>query len=191
MKSRTSKVSLFVAIALWPGSALAADAAEAEGSWFALIFYAVNFLLFVWVVKRYGWANITQFFRNRSHTIRDIRERAEKTFQEAQELASRAAQLLRQLEADKRKMTSELDEETTHQIGQIKRAAHEAVERIRRDAEITRAALGDAAQRRLRQTMAEAAGRIARELVRRNFQASDQSRLLNGFIDQIDKESRP
>ncbi len=169
---------------------MAAEGEEAKGSWFALIFYAINFLLFLWIVRRYGWPRITQFFRSRSHTIRDIRGRAEKAYQEAQQLANRAAQQLRQLAADQRRMTSELDEETAYQIEQINDAAHEAVKRVRRDAEISTAALRDGAQRRLRQTMAEAAGTIARELVSRNFQAADQARLLQGFIDRIDEEAR-
>ncbi len=190
MKSRIATIGVITAALFWPSLVLAAEGEEAKGSWFALIFYAINFLLFLWIVRRYGWPPITQFFRSRSHTIRDIRGRAEKAYQEAQQLANRAAQQLRQLAADQRRMTSELDEETAYQIEQINDAAHEAVKRVRRDAEISTAALRDGAQRRLRQTMAEAAGTIARELVSRNFQAADQARLLQGFIDRIDEEAR-
>jgi len=190
MKSRITTISLTVAIAFWPGWVFAAEQEQAEGSWFALIFYAINFLLFLWIVRKYGWARITQFFRDRSRSIRDIRSRAEKAFQDARALADRAARQLQLLEEDESTMMAELDEETTYQIGQINQAAIEAVSRIRRDTEITREALRYAAQRRLRQTMAEAAGGIARELVSRNFQASDQARLLEGFIDRMGEEAR-
>jgi F-type H+-transporting ATPase subunit b len=191
MKTRIASVSVWAATVLWPGWVFAAEGEPAEGSWFALIFYAINFLLFLWIVRRYGWPYITQFFHGRSSTIREIRGRAEKVYQEAQELATRAAQQLQQLEADKRKMMSELDEETAYQVKQVNEAAREAVSRIRRDTEITRAALRDAAQRRLRETMAEAAGRLAREIISRNFRASDQARLLQGFVDRIGEEARP
>jgi len=174
----------------WPSWVFGADAEHTEGSWFALIFYAINFLLFVWIVSSYGWPRIRQFFRNRSRTIRDARGRAESAFREAQELANRAAQQLRQLDADKRTMIVELDEETTYQVRQVNQTAREAVNRIRREAEITTIALRDGAQRRLRQTMAEAAGRIARGLVSRNFQTSDQDRLLRGFVEYIGEEMR-
>src|SRR5215471_16183289 len=188
MKARIARISLTAAVAFWPSWVFAAEGEQVEGSWFALIFYTINFLLFLWIVRRYGWPRIKQFFHDRSHTIREIRGRAEKAYQEARELANRAAQQLGQLEADERKMASELDEETTYQIGQINDAAREAVSRIRRDAEITTAALRDGAQRRLRQTMADAVGEIARGLVSRNFQASDQARLLQSFIDRIGEE---
>ncbi|MBV8056047.1 MAG: ATP synthase F0 subunit B [Deltaproteobacteria bacterium] len=190
MKARIVRISLSVAAVFWPSWVFAAEGEQAEGSWFALIFYTINFLLFLWIVGKYGWPRITQFFLSHSHTIREIRGRAEKAYREAQEQANRAAQQLQQLEADKRKVMSELDQETAYQIGQMNDAAREAVSRIRRDTEITTMALRDGAQRRLRQTMAEAAGRIAHELVSRNFQASDQAQLLQGFIDRISEEAR-
>src|ERR1700756_5192314 len=111
MKARIARISLTAAIAFWPSWVFAAEGEQAEGSWFALIFYAINFLLFLWIVRRYGWPYIKQFFNDRSHNIREIRGRAEKAYHDAQELANRAAQQLQQLEADKRKMKSELDEE--------------------------------------------------------------------------------
>jgi ATP synthase F0 subunit b len=191
MKARIISISLWAAIVLWPAWSFAAEGEPAQGSWFALIFYAINFVLFVWLVRKYGWPYITQFFHDRSSTIREIRSRADKAYQEAQELAGRARQQLEQLAADQRKMTSELDDETAYQVRQLNEAASEAVSRIRRDTEITRTALREAAQRRLRETMAEAAGRLAREIISRNFRASDQARLLQGFIDRVGEEARP
>src|SRR5262249_47923933 len=109
-----SRIRLVVAAALlfWPASVFAAESEQAGGSWFSLIFYAINFLLFIWIVRRYAWAGIIQFFRDRSRNIRDIRGRAEKAYQDAQELGRRAAQQLELLEADKRRMMAELDAET-------------------------------------------------------------------------------
>lgn len=190
MKARITRISLIAAAVFWPSWVFAAEGEQVQGNWFALIFYAVNFLFFVWIVWRYGGPRIRQFFHDRSYTIRDIRDRAEKAYQEAQELANRAAQQLRQLEADQRNLMSELDEETNYQIGQMNDAAREAANRIRRDMELTRVALHDGAQRRLRETMAGAAGRIARELVSRHIQASDQARLLQGFLDCMDEQAR-
>jgi F-type H+-transporting ATPase subunit b len=191
MRSRIAVSSFATAMALWPGWVFAAEAEPAGGSWFALIFYVINFLLFLWVVRKYGWPRIIQFFHERSRTIRDIRGRAEKAHQEAQELAQRAAEQLARLEADKHQLKAELDEETAYQLRRMNEAAHEAESRIRRDTEVTRLGLREAAQRRLRRIMAQAAGRIARELVHRNFQPSDQARLLSSFVDRMDEESRP
>jgi F-type H+-transporting ATPase subunit b len=191
MTSRIARIGLIAAILSWPGWVFAADAEQSEGSWFALIFYAINFLLFLWIVRAYAWPRIAEFFRSRSRTIRDNRSRAEKAFHEAQEIATRAARLLRQLDTDKRTLMVELDEETAYLVRQINQAARDTVNRIRRDTESTVVALKDGAQRRLRRTVAEAAGRIARELLARNFQPSDQDRLLRGFVEDIGEETRP
>jgi F0F1-type ATP synthase membrane subunit b/b' len=190
MKARITTISLTASALCWPSSVFATQGETAHGSWFALIFYGINFLLFLWIVRRYGWSRVTQFFHDRSHTIGEIRGRAEKAYREAQELAKGASQLLQHLEADQRKLMSELDNGTAYQVAQMTDAAREAVNRLQRDTEITTAALREGAQRRLRQTMAEAAGTIARELVKRNFQASDQARLLQGFINGIGEEAR-
>ncbi len=190
MNSRIAKLALGMAVLLWPASGLAAEAEPSEGSWLALIFYGINFVLFVWILRAYGWPRISEFFHNRSGVIRDNRNRAERAFRDAQELANRAAQQLRQLDAEKRAMLAELDDETNYEIRRIEEAARETVDRIRRDTQRARVALLDGAQRRLRQALAEAAGGIARELVTRNFQPSDQARLLHNFVEHVGEETR-
>jgi F-type H+-transporting ATPase subunit b len=191
MKGRFATISLTAAVVFWPGWVFAAEGEPAGGSWFALIFYVINFVLFVWLVRRYGGPRIKQFFHDHAHSIREIRDHAEKAHQEAQGLAQRAAEQLRQLEAEQREMKSELDEETAYQVTQVIDAARDAVTRIRRDTEITAVALRDGAQRRLRQSLAEGAGRMARELMESSFRAFDQARLLRGFIDRIGEETHP
>jgi F0F1-type ATP synthase membrane subunit b/b' len=190
MNSRIAKCALGIAVLLWPSAGLTAEAKPTEGSWLALIFYGINFLLFLWVLRVYGWPWISEFFHSRSGIIRENRNRAERAFREAQELANRAAQLLRQLDADKQALLTELEDETNYEIRRINQAAREAVDRIWLDTHTTRAALLDGAQRRLRQALAEATGRIARELVSRNFQPSDQARLLQEFVERIGGEAR-
>src|SRR5215469_12976918 len=102
MNSRISRFGLIAVMLFWPSGVFAAEPEQAERSWFALIFYAVNFLLFLWIVRKYGWPRVAEFFRNRSRTIIDSRRDAETGLQEAQELAQRAAQQLGSLDADKR-----------------------------------------------------------------------------------------
>jgi F-type H+-transporting ATPase subunit b len=188
MKSRIA--ILLTAAALWPSLAYAAEGAEPAGSWSSLIFYAINFVLFLWVVKHYGGARISGFFHDRAKTIRETISRAEKAFRDAQDLANAAAERTAKLEAEKAKIASDLADETVYQIGRIYDVAQEAAARIKRDSELTVAALRESGQRRLRETMAAAAGRIAREVLARNFEAADQRRLLDGFVGKLGEEAR-
>jgi hypothetical protein len=94
-----------------------------------------------------------------------------------------------QLDAEKKQIASEFAAETQYQIGRIQELARETVARIERDTNLTVIAVREGAQRRLRQSLAMAAGRLARDLVARHFEASDQKRLLEVFIDRLGDEA--
>jgi F-type H+-transporting ATPase subunit b len=183
-------IACVAATILVPIRASAADAEVVEGGWYPLIFYAINFLLFLWIVRRYGWPGISHFFHERARNIHENRARAESSYQQALELANRASERLQQLETEKGQIASELEHETRFQIDRIHEMAQEAVNRIQRDNAVTLAALREAAQRRLRESMAAAAGTIAREMLRRDFQSADQARLLQSFVERIGEEAR-
>jgi F0F1-type ATP synthase membrane subunit b/b' len=46
-------------------------------------------------------------------------------------------------------------------------------------------ALSEAAKRRVRAQLAESAATLASDLIGRDFQAADQGRLLDGFMDKL------
>jgi F0F1-type ATP synthase membrane subunit b/b' len=175
---------------LFPALAYAAEGGEEAGTWFPLIFYAINFAIFIWVLKHYAGAAIVGYFRDRSTTIRETITRAETSYHEAQERANRAAERMAKLEAEKTRIASDLADETVYQIGKLYDAAHETVARLKRDSEQTGRALQEAAQRHVRQALAHAAGHIARELLTRNFEAADQARLLDGLGERLSEEAR-
>jgi F0F1-type ATP synthase membrane subunit b/b' len=181
---------MIVTVLLCPALAMAADGAEAPGTWHALAFYIVNFALFAWIVKRFGGPQISTFFRNRARQIRTNLGRAETALNEAQQLAGRAAELSAGLPAEKDRISAELASETAYQVRQIAELGRESVERIKRDAALSVAAAREAGQRRLREALAAAAGRLAGELVSRDFQAADQTRLLANFVGRLNEEAR-
>ena len=192
MKRRlaVTAIAVLALAALCPGLGYAAEGGEEAGSWFPLIFYAINFAIFIWVLKHYAGAAIVGYFRDRSTTIRETITRAESRYQEGQERANRAAERMARLEAEKTRIASDLADETVYQIGKLYDAAHETVARLKRDAEQTASALREAAQRQVRHALAEAAGHLARDLLTRNFEPSDQARLLEGLGERLSEEAR-
>jgi len=183
-------IATIVAALLCPAAAFAAEGAETPGTWPALIFYVINFGLFVWIVKRYGGPQISEFFKTRAKTIRENASRAQTAFADARALAKRAAELTAGLEAEKTRLASELAEETSNQIRRLGELAKEAAARIARDGATSVIAAREAVQRRLRETLAAAAARLALELVRRDFHPADQARLLEGFVGRLGEEAR-
>ena len=180
-----SSVGLFPALAFCAENAAATEA----GSWFALLFYVINFSLFVVIIVRYAGSAIKGFFRDRAVGIRQNMQRADSAFLQAQERASGAAELMSRLEADKAKIASEMADETVYQVGRIYDMAREAVARLKRDTELTSAVLRESGRRHVREAMSLAAGEIARELIVRNFEPSDQSRLLEQFTAKLNQEA--
>jgi F0F1-type ATP synthase membrane subunit b/b' len=184
-------IATVLSVGLFPALAFCADnaAATEAGSWFALLFYVINFSLFVMIIVRYAGPAIKGFFRDRAIGIRQNMQWADNALLQAQERASRAAEQMSRLDAEKARIASEMTDETAYQVGRIYDMAREAVARLKRDTELTSAALRESGRRHVREAMALAAGEIARELIVRNFESADQSRLLEQFTAKLNQEA--
>lgn len=184
-------IATALSVGLFPALAFCAEnsAATETGSWFALLFYVINFSLFLMIIVRYAGPAIKGFFRDRAVGIRQNMQRADSALLQAQERASRAAEQMSRLDAEKARIASEMTDETVYQVGRIYDMAREAVARLKRDTELTSAALRESGRRHVREAMALAAGEIARELIVRNFEPSDQSRLLEQFTAKLNQEA--
>lgn len=184
-------IAAIIVAALVPSAARAAEGApEPPGSWLALLFYVINFALFVFILAKYALPLGRDFFANRANSIRDSLKKAESNFREAEELANRAAERSAKLEGEKAQIEADLDAETNYQIQHIHELADETAVRIKRDAELSAAAARENGHRRMRAALAAAAGRLARERIEAAFQPNDQERLLDGFVAKLRDEAR-
>jgi F0F1-type ATP synthase membrane subunit b/b' len=165
------------------------EAAAGGGSWLSLLFYVINFAVFVWILARYAAPPVRKFFADRATGIKDTFARAETTLKEAQDLASRAADRMARLEAEKKQLRADLDAETAYTVNRIRKMARETAQRIIHDTELTGNAITEAAQRRVRAMLAETTGKVARELMVKSFTDDDQARLLRGFEEKLAQEA--
>ena len=185
MKKWITSAAIFAA-AFFPNAAFAAEDAGAEhGSWLLLAFFAINFILFVAVLVYFAGPPARKFFADRAVTIRTDLSRAASAFAEAQELANKAAARMAALAAELKKLTDELERETAFQVGKVAELAKSTADRIHRDTAVSSSALSEAARRRVRAQLAESAATLARDLIGRNFQPTDQGRLIDGFMDKL------
>jgi F0F1-type ATP synthase membrane subunit b/b' len=175
-----------LAAAFFPDAALAAEDAGAEhGSWLLLTFFAINFVLFVWVLIHFAGPAARKFFADRAATIRTALSRASSALAEAEDLANKAAARMAALSAELKKVADELEQETAFQVAKVADLAKSTAERIRHDTAMSSSALSEAARRRVRAQLAESAATMARDLIGRNFQPTDQGRLIDGFMDKL------
>jgi F0F1-type ATP synthase membrane subunit b/b' len=189
---KRSVILLTGAVLLVPVAAWCAEGGEAAGggSWLSLLFYVVNFALFVWILVHYAGAPVRKFFADRANAINETTTRAEAALKEAQDLANRSAERMSRLGAEKKQLRADLDAETAYMANRIRELAREAALRIIRDTELTGEAITEAAQRRVRALLAQATGRRARELMVKSFTPEDQTRLLRGFEEKLAQEAR-
>jgi F0F1-type ATP synthase membrane subunit b/b' len=185
MKKRMVSAAI-IAVALFPGLALAAEeAAEDSGSWLIFLYFAINFTLFASILYYFAGPPVRKFFVDRATTIRGSLSRADTAYKAAQDLANQAAAKLASLEAELKHLADEIENETKFQVARIGEVAKAAQERIHRDTELSTAALSEAAQRRVRERLSESAATLARDVISRNFERADQGRLIDGFMDRL------
>jgi F0F1-type ATP synthase membrane subunit b/b' len=165
------------------------EAAAGGGSWLSLLFYVINFAVFVWILVHYAGPQVRKFFSDRAEGIKETFARAEAVYKEAQVLANRAAERMSRLEAEKKQLRADLDAETAYITNRIREMARETAQRIVRDTELTANAITEAAQRRVRAMLAQTTGKLARELMVKNFTDDDQARLLRGFEEKLAQEA--
>lgn len=189
MKRRTVTAALFLA-AFFPSVAMAAEEAEAQGSWLSFSFFAINFLVFAFVLVRFAGPLIRKFFADRASMIHSNLAKSEDAFREAEALAKAAAERIAALEQEAAQLKQDLQEETDFQLRRVAELARTNSERIRRDTQITASAIAENAQRSVRHHLATVAAQLARDLISRHFESADQSRLISGFMERLGEEAR-
>jgi F0F1-type ATP synthase membrane subunit b/b' len=187
-----SVIGLTCAVLLLPAAGWCAEGggeAVGGGSWLSLLFYVINFSVFVWILVHYAGPPARKFFADRAGGIKETFARAEAVYKEAQDLANRAAERMSRLEAEKKQLRTDLDAETGYIAYRIREMARETALRIVRDTELTGDAITEAAQRHVRAMLAETTGKLARALMVKSFTEDDQARLLRGFEEKLAQEA--
>lgn len=174
---------------LAPALAWAAQDAEGGGSRLALVFFIINFAAFVFIVAFYAGPAATRFFRERAGQIRETFGRSNAAHDRAREMLTRAADRLARLENEKQVLAAEMRRDTDSELARTRDLAAQAANRIRRDGELTAGAVAEAGRQRIRARLVEVAAGLARDLIARNFDRSDQGRLLEDFMGRLGQET--
>jgi F0F1-type ATP synthase membrane subunit b/b' len=179
-------------VGLSPTLAFCAEGGAAEGgSWLALLFYVINFAIFVYILARYAAPLAVKFFHERAVEIRNTANLSESGLRSASQTAAQGEAEVAGLEAEKARILAEMRAETAREAARIRELGQMSAQRIRRDAEMTARSIADSGRRTVQAHLAATAARLARTLITDNFEAADQARLLQEFLLTVGKESRP
>ena len=179
---------LFVSAALWA----AEEGHGAQGGHdgggsqlLVLAFYAINFVLFVLVLRRYALPAVRESLRRRRDTIVQALSEAKRAKEEAENLRREYEQKLAGLAAEQERLRAQALEAAEREKGRALEEARRMAERIQTEVRLVAQREVEEARRLLRQEVAEQAVRIATELIRTRLTATDQSRLLQDFVREV------
>ena len=174
---------------LWAARAVAAGGGEhGEGhaaSAFDLVFPVINFLLFVYVLKRAGGDAIRRYLEERRAQIIAALEAAAAAKGEAERLHAAVGERLGQVEAEAENLRRDLRASAEVGRGRRLKGASDAVARIKRDAELVADQEVRAAAAALRDETVNAAVAATVALLRRQIKGADQERFLADFVQEM------
>jgi len=162
---------------------------KSEGSESSLIFYAINFALFLFIVVKYAGPSVRGYFRSRAQSVRSTFESAEQALAKAQQQAASVNSLFARLESEKRRIIAQIRAESERQVAEIRERARKLANQIRHEGELSVKALAAEAEHKLKLFLVHSATEMARQLLQEHLTPADQHRLVESFIQQVQAEN--
>jgi F-type H+-transporting ATPase subunit b len=147
-----------------------------------LIFPAINFALFVFVLVRFFAGPIREYFRERTERLRDGLDAGRRAQQQAQSLRAELDREMQELPAVQARLKADLLATAEAARAELLEQGRLAAERIRADAKQVADQEASAGRRALRAEIVEEAVRQAKALVRDHVSADDQARFIHEFV---------
>lgn len=147
-----------------------------------LLFPAINFALFAFLLVRFLGGPIREYFRERTERLRDGLEAGRRAHQQAQDLRTRLDREMHELPAVQAKLKADLLATAEEARATLLEQGRQAAARIRADAALVAEQEGAAAQRALRAEIVEEAVRQATAIIRDHVTGDDQTRFVREFV---------
>lgn len=153
-----------------------------------MVWEIINFLVLLWLLKRYLYGPITEMLQQRSQKIDSDLEQAEQKKQEAEELKqeyekelkgarNKAQEMIEEAEARGKKKARQIIKEAGEEADQIKENKLKEIEQAKKDA-----------VNELRSEVASISLLIAGKLIREKLDQQKHEDLINQYIQNLDRE---
>jgi F-type H+-transporting ATPase subunit b len=171
--------ALFTAQA-WAASSTGAE--EHGGSAMQLLFMVINFVLFVYILRRFLFPWIQAYLRSRREQIVAAIHEAEESKKSAAGTVQEYRDRLTQLEQEMNVIREDLRSEGEREKAKLIQEAEGLASRIQDDTRFLAEQEVKVARQRVRADMAGRAQSLAAELLQRHLGAADQNRLAEEFL---------
>jgi F-type H+-transporting ATPase subunit b len=167
--------------AAWAASEGEAHAASITELFFPLI----NFLIFAFLVKRYGLPLIRQHLKQRRETLTEAVATAQQAKGEADGYIRKYQELLKVLDQEGDRIRESLRAEGERERTRIVAEAEQAAVKLKEDADFLADQEIKMARQQIRGEMALLAEAAAERVIQQHMAAADQDRMVENFSQQI------
>lgn len=179
-------MSFFIALlltALWAAPAAAAEEhAPAIGQ---LLFPLINFLIFVYLLKRYALPFARDYLKSRREQVIAALKESGESKQRAEALVRDYNGRLQRLDQETKEIRDALKAEGEREKTRLLAQAEESAARINADADFLADQETKLARQQLRREIARAAQASAAKLVQDNLTAADRRRMVEEFLSEV------
>ena len=172
-------------VILWAAEEGQGGHTEGDSQQLTLIFSAINFILFIFVLRRYALPAVRDSLKNRRATILQALNEGKKAKEEAEALRREYEQKLAGLAAEQERLRQQALVDAEREKERILVEARKMADRARTEAQQVAQREVEEARRLLRQEVTTQAIRLATELVRSRLTPNDQSRLVQDLVQGV------
>jgi len=152
------------------------------------IFYAVSFILLMWIVKVLAWKPVTKMMQDRSDKISDDIDNAEKSRKDAAAMAEERKAALAGSRVEAQTIVKDAKENGQQQREQIVTQAQTDVQSLKDKAQKDIAQEREDALASARNDVADLSVEIASKLLQRELKADDQKALIDSYIEGLGEQ---
>lgn len=174
---------LFVVSELWASSAAGGE--EHAASVTQLLFPVINFLIFLYLVKRFALPLVRSHLRSRRDEIVTALAEAEESKRSAEALVRDYRARLARIREESQRLRAELVAEGERERAKLLSEAGDLATRIKADADFLAEQEVKLARQKLREEMARSAEATAHRLLRAGLEPADQKRLVEEFLSGV------
>jgi F-type H+-transporting ATPase subunit b len=178
-------MSLFVILTVAQAWASAAEAEPHTPSIHQIWFPLGNFLIFVWIIKRFALPLVRDFLRSRREEVLTTVQEAAESKRRAQAIVQDYKNRFALFDQEAQSIQAALRAEGERQKAKLLEEAQVLAKKILEDARFLADQEVKMARQKLRQEMANVAEATARELLQRNITSADRLHLAEEFLQAI------
>ncbi|GEN95683.1 F0F1 ATP synthase subunit B [Pediococcus ethanolidurans] len=154
-----------------------------------MLFFALVFVLLMWAIKVVAWGPVTKMMKERADRISNDIDSAEKSRQDAEKLAQKREEALKNSHAEASTIVSNAKDNGAKQREQIVASAQQEAQSLKQNAQKDIEQERKDALKGAQNDVASLSIEIASKIIQKELNAQDQKQLIDSYIEGLGKQN--